>query len=195
MALKRAVSSVSVVSGLFFFLSAAASPSVLQLSLTRVQILFQLPVNHSANEALVFGSVCPLSASLALWRLRPHSLFPAQPLVSTLFLFFTTAQAPFKKKKCLLPVSRPLLLSFPVPGVNQFGLQHMLQQPLSWQEGNEKTFYPQPEIVDNERSHPTGHRFIFHWNTCAWRFVRLYFKIEYSPNIFHHKLWKKYAEK
>lgn len=31
----------------------------------------------------------------------------------------------------LLPVSHPLLLSFPVPGVNQFGQQHMLQQLLS----------------------------------------------------------------
>lgn len=48
------------------FLSISSCFAVsLQLSLTRVQICFQLSVTHSASQALSFGSVCPLALDLS----------------------------------------------------------------------------------------------------------------------------------
>lgn len=114
----RCCSAFLSISSCFFQRSA---PSLCSCRLTRVQICFQLSVTHSAGRALVFGSVCPLSAYLSWCHLLPYSPFlhlPPSLLFQPYLSFFTTSRTPFKH---LLSLSYPFFFSLSrlVPGVNQ----------------------------------------------------------------------------
>lgn len=143
--------------------------SSLQLSLTRVQICFQLSVTHSAIQTLFFG-IWFFSLALSLFCPLSGSFFPSLLpfcLRSTRSQFnsFSLSQR-LKCQSYIISPSHTLFYSGP---------QSHRGQPLgpATHAGTaalltgRKAFYPQPEIVDNRWLQPTGHQSIFHEDTCA----------------------------
>ncbi len=121
-----------------------SSPSLCSCRLTRVQICFQLSVTHSAGQALVFGSVCPLSVYLYVIFLHTFC-FPIFLPVSwsnSIALFYNIMITLQTSLISLLPFffsltqSRGLTSKASSTCCNSRALDKMKKK---------KTFYPQPK--------------------------------------------------